>query len=281
MATLTPHASSEEISPDAIPARGPDVKISSFSVTRPRFVHPRNITSAEQIFIELRQKRDGFAARSPDSDTNTYNVVDCSTVLRIYDEAIAIFCDAPDKHQQIASECNLKVQIILALLKADPDHPAFLSAGQLLSPLEPQYANPRIDSEDDDYGYRAEWRLSRWRKEDWPKMYPAKAIKKELEKERLVGRNRMTDDELRMKFYEEEGILEEENFKRRTLEAQNGRRRNKGAKKTRNTQESRDEEPRESLGNDEMDVDEEIDIDEEIASWGDSDDDPVYGNSST
>lgn len=75
----------------------------------------------------------------------------------------------------------------------------FSSAGQVLAPLEPQYANPRI--EDDAHGYRMQWRLDAWRREGWPGRYPREAVQRERRGgERLVGEGGLGVLEMRRRF---------------------------------------------------------------------------------
>jgi hypothetical protein len=276
MTPLTPPIPSKIQSSDAIPALDPDDLMSTGTNQRFGFTHQHENTPAKRTLLELQRKKEQFAARSSNGEDNSCNAVDCSAVLHVYNKAIEVLENAPHKHQQIASECNLKVRIVLALLDADPDHPAFLSAGQLLPPLEPQYANPRIDAGDDDCSYRAQWRLNCWRKEGWPEVYPAKAIKRELNHERLVGMNRMIDAELRNKFFDEEGILGEEVRRRIATETKKGDKEKRGARNVKNVREPRvpvslhDEELEEDGDSDEMDMD------EELASWEDSEDDEPH-----
>jgi hypothetical protein len=255
-------------------ALNPNDQITARTSQHPRLIHKHHITPAEQTLLEIQRQKDQFATKSSDCEDDICNAVDRSAVLHIYNNAMGRLRDIPDKHHQIASECNLKVRIVLGLLNADPDHPAFLAAGQLLSPLEPQYANPRIDPGDDDCSYRAQWRLKCWRKEGWPVTYPGKAIKIELTSERLVGRNSMTDAELRKVFYAEEGILEE--AVRRRIAAQT----NGGDEQKRENQQAKDVRERSvpaGLRHEELDIDadndDEMDMEEELASWENSDND--------
>jgi hypothetical protein len=112
--------------------------------------------------------------------------------MNIYEEALNFFGSGKqDKlDKQIASEANWKAKIILGALEASPEDPAFSTVGQILKPLEPQYAHPRLSAKEDDYGRRAQWWLNAWRKEGWPAVHPKEAIRHEAEKERLVATER-------------------------------------------------------------------------------------------
>jgi hypothetical protein len=244
----------------------------STSNLQQKFVHDHITTATEQTAIRLLQKHDHFAKNVPvGGDDEQCNAVNRSAVLGIYNEAMARLVDFPTKHEQIASECSLKVRIVLALLTADPDHPAFSSVGQLLSPLEPQYANPRIEADEDEYGHRAQRRLNKWRGEGWPKKYPEKAIKREMRHERLVGRKAISDKELMEKFCDEEGIWDEEMFKRKSIAADGyGMRDGRGKKWKEGTRQSGRLRARRS---DSWQIDVEVDeveFDDEAASWEDS-----------
>jgi hypothetical protein len=170
-------------------------------------------TSANQAVLSLCQTRGDFAAKIPFDGDDTCNTASRAAILDVYNEAINKLRELPHKHVQIISESSLKVRILLSLLDADADHPVFSSVGQLLRPLEPQYANPRIEAEDDEYGHRAQRRLDKWRQEGWPDNYPKVAIETEMKSEKLVGRKMMSDFELRDKYYNEQGILNEEVLK--------------------------------------------------------------------
>jgi hypothetical protein len=185
-------------------------------------------TSANQAVLSLCQTRDDFAAKIPFDGDDTCNTANRAAILDVYNEAINKLRELPHKHVQIISESSLKARILLSLLDADADHPVFSSVGQLLRPLEPQYANPRIEAEADEYGHRAQRRLDKWRQEGWPDKYPKVAIETEIKSEKLVGRKMMSDIELRDKYYNEEGILNEEALKREETHRTREMEKNKG-----------------------------------------------------
>jgi hypothetical protein len=159
------------------------------------FVHNHEATPSEKTASTIREMQRRFVRGTPDHGGDNCTALDRRTVLDIYAEAIDTLNSAPGKHVLIAAECTRKVRVVLSIIASDPDDTVFLTAGQLLSPLEPQYANPRIDRGDDQYGYRAQWRLHAWRKEGWPQRYPEKAIDREAKTkgEGLVGKGKMND----------------------------------------------------------------------------------------
>ncbi|KAH7395359.1 hypothetical protein DE146DRAFT_598640, partial [Phaeosphaeria sp. MPI-PUGE-AT-0046c] len=169
------------------------------------FVHNHIPTPPENAAIRLRdmQKRflEGTTAWTRNDDGNmSIEVVgldrlDRRTVIDIYDQALAALSRAPSKYDQIVAECTSKTRVVLGIITAEPEDPIFMMPGQLLKPLDPQYAKLRIERGDDEYGYRAQYRLTAWRKDGWPEMYPVNAIRKETEEknEKLVGKNCITD----------------------------------------------------------------------------------------
>jgi hypothetical protein len=176
-----------------------------------QFVHDHEIIPAEATANCLRETRQRFAKKLPeDEDERKYAALDRQNVLAVYTQALDKLHSIPDKHIQIAAECTRKVRVILGIISADPADPVFTTNGQLLAPLEPQYANPRLEARDDPECYRAQWRLNRWRKEGWPHRYPTEAIRREeMDKgEKLVGRGCMSTEMLRKRSQEEDGIAD-------------------------------------------------------------------------
>jgi len=113
-----------------------------------------------------------------------------AAVLRVFEHAFDKLASLPHLHEQIASEAMRKIKVILNVISAEPDDPVFLSAGQLLEPLEPQYAQPRLAEFDygtgELYAQRAQHRLEAWRAEGWPAKYPKRAVKEELKERRKL-----------------------------------------------------------------------------------------------
>jgi hypothetical protein len=171
------------------------------------FTHDHTITPAEKTALELRRTSTRFAIKIKIEGDDTCCTVDRAAVLAVYQDALKAL-ELPHNeqhHQRILSEATRKVQIVLGIVSAPPMDSAFLTPGQLLKPLEPQYAEPRISSEEDNYGYRAQWRLRAWRKDGWPDRYPTEAVKWELEgDEKLTGRKRMSNQEMAKRWQEEE-----------------------------------------------------------------------------
>lgn len=166
------------------------------------FVQKHEPTPAEETASNLRETQRLFAKGTPDHGGDHCTALDRLTVLEIYAQALDKLSSAPEEHVQIAVECARKVRIVLSTIDADPDDTVFSTLGQLLSPLEPLYANPRIDRGDDQYGYRAQWRLHAWRKEGWPKTYPLKAVEREarITGEGLVGKGKMSDKTIKKRM---------------------------------------------------------------------------------
>ncbi|KAH8704405.1 hypothetical protein GQ44DRAFT_778094 [Phaeosphaeriaceae sp. PMI808] len=166
--------------------------------------HDATVNDTERA---IRMSRSQFSNNIKIGGNNICCAVDRSAVLDVYDEALRRIntCDRDRDRIQIASETNRKVKVILQKLDVEPDDIVFSTVGQILKPLEPQYANPRIEWEKDEYGYRTQWRITAWRKDGWPHEYPRNAIWAELHgNEKLVGRSRMSDREIRERMNEED-----------------------------------------------------------------------------
>lgn len=140
---------------------------------------PNSLSESGQTARQLREARDRFAKKIPVEGNKLCYSADRSAVLDVYRQALASI-DAQN-HTLILSEATLKVKVILGIRKAAPHDVVFTTGGVLLKPLEPQYAEPRIQSRDDTNGYRATWRLIAWRKEGWPTDYPKAAVDRELQ----------------------------------------------------------------------------------------------------
>ena len=89
-------------------------------------------------------------------------------------------------HAQILSEVMKKAQVILRSRKARPNDPVFSTTDSHLKPLDPRFAEPRLDYcadrkryKGDAFARRAAWRLRKWRAHGWPQAYPAQAVEEE------------------------------------------------------------------------------------------------------
>ncbi|KAL6710096.1 hypothetical protein ACN47E_009887 [Coniothyrium glycines] len=139
--------------------------------------------------------RDRFAKKNDRSDENSIcNVWDRAAVLAVFQQALTRI--TAENHKNIYLEAIRKVEIILNIRGARPTDMVFART-MLLDPLEPQYAKPRIEGEDDDYGYQASCRLQAWRKEGWPNVIPEKAIAEERKKGESLAKGDLTDEVLR------------------------------------------------------------------------------------
>jgi hypothetical protein len=137
--------------------------------------------------------------------------LDRRAVLDIYAQALEKLGTLQAKHEQIAAECTRKVGVVLGMINPKPCDPVFTTSGQLLKPLQPQYAHPRIWTKEDDYGYRAQWRLETWRREGWPEKYPDQAVSREAsgKAERLVGRGSLRNAEMRRRVVDDQSLWED------------------------------------------------------------------------
>ncbi|KAH4186455.1 hypothetical protein HBH70_157640 [Parastagonospora nodorum] len=183
------------------------------TTTQTPFVHKHDIVPAEETAMRLRETQRRFSQGVPLGGDENCAGIDRQLVLGIYNEALSILSKLPDKHTQIAAECARKTRVILGIISADPDDTVFTLAGQLLKPLEPQYANPRLDTGMDGFGALAQWRLNAWRKDGWPEQYPAGAVKKETRRgESLVdheGNQSMKDGKMLEVVYNDEEMWDE------------------------------------------------------------------------
>jgi hypothetical protein len=178
------------------------------------FVHNHQRTPAEATVIKLRDARRRFAKGTPADEDAICAPTDRQLVLNVYNEALCTLSDVPEKHLQIEAECNRKIRVILGIVSADPDDPVFTPNGQLLKPLEPQYANPRLSHSGDPYGRLAHWRLSAWREDGWPARYPAEAVGAEKKRgQQLVnveGTQKMKDRAMLNKVIEDSDMWKDD-----------------------------------------------------------------------
>lgn len=157
------------------------------------FAVDHTITRAERTALELRRTSLRFAIKIDIENEKTCCTVDRAAVIAVYQDALQTL-DLPQNkqyHLRILSEATHRARIILGIISAHPLDAAFFTADQLLAPLEPQYAEPRISSGNDQRGYRAQWQFLQWRNNGWPDRYPARAVKTELEGDfRLAGKTK-------------------------------------------------------------------------------------------
>ncbi|KAJ4312342.1 hypothetical protein N0V94_007496 [Neodidymelliopsis sp. IMI 364377] len=160
---------------------------------------------------ELHDLRTRFAKHVFRRNNPRCSTVDRSAVLAVYNEALSILEHASDiKADGIYDEVREKVEIILDLVQAEPYASAFNTGASYLTPLEPQYAHPRLDfydrGEGDDSMYLLAYtRLNEWRKEGWPDVYPEQAVAREAEerRRRIAARrdSRLSDAEGLRRWY--------------------------------------------------------------------------------
>jgi hypothetical protein len=164
--------------------------LSESSMELEAFLHDHRTTPAEKTTLKLRDTKRRFAKGVPLGGDDKCHGLDRQIVLSIYNEALNTLIELPEKHTQIAAECTRKVRVVLGLIFAEPDDTVFTASGQLLKPLEPSYADPRLKADVDTYGHLAQWRLNSWRKEGWPGKYPTVAVQNEKKGwQRLVDEN--------------------------------------------------------------------------------------------
>jgi hypothetical protein len=175
--------------------------------TLPNFVHNHEATQAEHTVLDLLLIRARLSKGIPNEGNADVDVLARPAVINIYDEALSLLGSGrAEAYQQMASEVSHKAKILLEILDADPDDPAFSTVGQLLQPLEPQYAVPRLLPKNDGHCRRAQWRSNSWRKEGWPAVYSREAIRHEAEKEKLVATKGEQEKEVRKLNKERDGL---------------------------------------------------------------------------
>lgn len=136
----------------------------------------------------LRACRKSFATTIPVGGNHICHARDRVAVLDIYKHAIQI-CAAMDiskdtlkstRSMNLAWDVRCKIQTVLALRPAPPDDPVFrLGGSRITSPLDPTYAEPRIDHSTDEGARQAQWRRSQWIANGWPRVYPKEAVARE------------------------------------------------------------------------------------------------------
>jgi hypothetical protein len=144
----------------------------------PTMTNHKRRSDTELAATRLREKRLRFIKKIPiNPDSKICCPRDRRAVLEVYNEAIEKMGDT--NHLEIITEADYKIRVILGITKADTSAAAFKNKQQMLSPIDPAYAEPRIQHSKDPFGYHASWRLQEWRKDGWPEVYPDRAIEKE------------------------------------------------------------------------------------------------------
>ena len=153
------------------------------------------MTDAEATAVELRETRDRFAKGiERDNESEICRPPERAAVLAVYHEALQKI--NAKNHREISSEVMLKVAIILGITAAEPYDMAFMN-NMSLRHLEPKYANPRIETKDDQYERRAQARITAWRNDGWPAKYPSQAIAEERRRGKSLVKGGQTDLQLR------------------------------------------------------------------------------------
>lgn len=167
--------------------------------TKPPPRQPDNASLPQwrRVLDEIENLRARFVTGNPKGFHPRCSNIDRSAVIAVYNEAlIRLEHKANIDAIKIHLEVKTKVSTILDLRRAAPDDAVFYAKGAFLSPLEPQYAQPRLDYYDrgsgvgdDSFYWTGYKRLREWRKEGWPKVYPEMAVEREM-RERKRRRNR-------------------------------------------------------------------------------------------
>lgn len=168
--------------------------------TRPFLSIGHNGTSVphwKTVANEINDLRTRFAKHNPQGINPRCSNSDRAAVLAVYQEALVKLEHASDIDSiKINVEVKTKVSTILDVRAAKPDDSVFYTKDTFLSPLEPHYAQPRLNyynrdngDGDDSYYWTGLRRLREWRKGGWPKAYPAKAVEQEM-RERKERRRR-------------------------------------------------------------------------------------------
>jgi hypothetical protein len=133
---------------------------------------------APQLSDRLLERRLRFTTQIPISlNSDICSPRDRRAVLAVYDEAMETIKSTNANYLEVEAEAEAKIKTILGIELADANDRVFLK--NLLSPIDPTYAEPRIEASDDGLSYHASWRLHEWRQDGWPGSYPGRAIEKE------------------------------------------------------------------------------------------------------
>ncbi|CAN9315080.1 unnamed protein product [Alternaria alternata] len=133
---------------------------------------------APRLSSRLSDSRLRFIKKVPiDPRSDLCSPRDRRAALAVYDEAIENIKNGKGHHIDVETEAEAKIETILGIRSAAPSHLVFQK--NLLLPIDPTYAEPRIEASDDTLGYHASWRLHEWRQDGWPALIPGRAIEKE------------------------------------------------------------------------------------------------------
>ncbi|KAH6861967.1 hypothetical protein AA0118_g11173 [Alternaria tenuissima] len=133
---------------------------------------------APRLSSRLNDSRLRFIKKVPiDPRSDLCSPRDRRAALAVYDEAIENIKNGKGHHIDVETEAEAKIETILGIRSAAPSHLVFQK--NLLLPIDPTYAEPRIEASDDTLGYHASWRLHEWRQDGWPALIPGRAIEKE------------------------------------------------------------------------------------------------------
>ncbi|OSS45151.1 hypothetical protein B5807_09213 [Epicoccum nigrum] len=181
------------------------------NLTLSDFMDPRAQRTEESkpywrhLAAQLLAARNSFAARNPAADNPRCSALDRAAVLAVYNEALRRVEHMCKRDvQALDEEVTKKVETILDLRCAEVEDAVFYVDSAFLRPLEPQYAQPRLDYYDrgkgegsDGYGRAAWMRLREWRGEGWPRVVPVRAVEREKrERERRRRLRREVDEDL-------------------------------------------------------------------------------------
>lgn len=153
----------------------------------PQAVQAQGAASCWQhIAAKIQDLHARFAAHNEPFGNPHCSGPDRRAVLSLYCEALAkLEHTTPVIALRIHVEVMRKAHTILGLRPAEPDDDVFYTKDAVLSPLEPQYAEPRLDFYDsfgegnDRYYWAGYTRLQEWRKGGWPKDVPWGAVQRE------------------------------------------------------------------------------------------------------
>ncbi|EOA86798.1 uncharacterized protein SETTUDRAFT_79704, partial [Exserohilum turcica Et28A] len=133
-------------------------------------------TALDLTISKLHHDRQRFTKTIPNDHKNKLcSPRDRSAVLDIYTEALHKI--NATNHAQMYTEANAKIRTVLGIHKAGTRDAVFTH--QLLRPIEPLYAMPRIEVRHDKHGHRAAVRIQEWRRDGWPAKYPVNAVREE------------------------------------------------------------------------------------------------------
>ncbi|KAJ4336839.1 hypothetical protein N0V87_005053 [Didymella glomerata] len=166
--------------------------------SKPSLPHSDNASLPQwrRVVDEIENLRTRFINSNPKGFDHRCSNLDRSAVIAVYNETLLELEHTSNIDVlKIHLEVKIKVSTILDLRKAAPNDAVFYTKGSFLSPLEPHYAQPRLDYYDrgngngnDSFYWTGINRLKEWRKGGWPKVYPEKAVERETrERQRRKG----------------------------------------------------------------------------------------------